>query len=145
MAYADFAAEPSSARETVFALLKSQPSPTMGVQTRAVRHRQEEKSEASVIFARQKRMRILSLTVVRGGPRLESGLTGRAPTGAPQLAFVLSPTIIRLPARHPTLADFASILQRSPLDRPVVDQTGLVGKYDFTWSSRPMKGSGVES
>jgi uncharacterized protein (TIGR03435 family) len=30
-----------------------------------------------------------------------------------------------------TMADFAGVLQGMVLDKPVVDQTGLVGKYDF--------------
>ena len=30
------------------------------------------------------------------------------------------------------MADFASLLQRALLDRPVVDRTGLTGRYDFT-------------
>jgi uncharacterized protein (TIGR03435 family) len=41
------------------------------------------------------------------------------------------PQKIELPARNVTMADFASMLQRAVLDRPVVDKTGLTGKYDF--------------
>ncbi len=29
------------------------------------------------------------------------------------------------------MGDFASLLQRALLDRPVVDKTGLTGRYDF--------------
>jgi uncharacterized protein (TIGR03435 family) len=36
-----------------------------------------------------------------------------------------------LPARNATMAQFASIMNRAILDRPVVDKTGLSGKYDF--------------
>ena len=36
-----------------------------------------------------------------------------------------------LPARNATMGDFASLLQRAILDRPVVDKTGLSGRYDF--------------
>jgi uncharacterized protein (TIGR03435 family) len=36
-----------------------------------------------------------------------------------------------LPARNATMAQFAGILQSSVLDRPVVDQTGISGRYDF--------------
>jgi uncharacterized protein (TIGR03435 family) len=41
------------------------------------------------------------------------------------------PDRIHLPARNATMADFASLLQRALLDRPVVDSTGLTGRYDF--------------
>jgi uncharacterized protein (TIGR03435 family) len=36
-----------------------------------------------------------------------------------------------VPARNASMAGFASLLQRSVLDRPVVDRTGLSGRYDF--------------
>jgi uncharacterized protein (TIGR03435 family) len=38
---------------------------------------------------------------------------------------------IRLPARNATMAQFASMLQRAVVDRPVLDKTELTGKYDF--------------
>jgi uncharacterized protein (TIGR03435 family) len=41
------------------------------------------------------------------------------------------PQSIKLPARNVTMGDFASMLQRAVVDRPVVDKTGLRGKYDF--------------
>jgi uncharacterized protein (TIGR03435 family) len=44
---------------------------------------------------------------------------------------IVYPQSIKLPARNVTMGDFASMLQRAVLDRPVVDKTGLTGKYDF--------------
>jgi uncharacterized protein (TIGR03435 family) len=35
------------------------------------------------------------------------------------------------------MADFASTMQAAVLDRPVVDQTGLPGRYDFTLTWTP--------
>jgi uncharacterized protein (TIGR03435 family) len=37
-----------------------------------------------------------------------------------------------LPARNATMADLAGLMQSAVLDRPVVDQTGITGRYDFT-------------
>ncbi len=39
--------------------------------------------------------------------------------------------------RNSTMAEFASFLQARVLDRPVVDQTDLTGKFDFTLEWRP--------
>jgi uncharacterized protein (TIGR03435 family) len=39
--------------------------------------------------------------------------------------------------RNATMAEFAGFLQARILDRPVVDQTGLTGKFDFTLEWRP--------
>jgi uncharacterized protein (TIGR03435 family) len=50
------------------------------------------------------------------------------PTVGPGVVY---PQRIVLPARNATMGDFASLLQRAILDRPVVDKTGLSGRYDF--------------
>jgi len=39
--------------------------------------------------------------------------------------------------RNSTMTEFAAFLQARILDRPVVDQTGLTGKFDFTLEWRP--------
>jgi uncharacterized protein (TIGR03435 family) len=40
-------------------------------------------------------------------------------------------------AKNATIADFAGLLQQGVLDRPVIDQTGLAGRYDFGLVYRP--------
>lgn len=86
-----------------------------------------------------KELSIYTLRVAKEGPKLKvSTLSPDAtPEGPPPLIFELSPTMARLPARYAMMAEFASVLQRSPLDRPVVDRTGPSGKYDFDLEFSP--------
>jgi uncharacterized protein (TIGR03435 family) len=85
-------------------------------------------------FHREKKeFSIYALTVAKGGSKLkESTVSPEAtPEGPPPLVFVLSSQGARLPGRNATMAALAALMQRSALDRPVVDQTGLSGRYDF--------------
>jgi uncharacterized protein (TIGR03435 family) len=75
---------------------------------------------------------IYSLTVAKNGPKLTES---KAPPDTPAerrplLAFVISPQGARMPGRDASMAELATVLQRS-IDHPVVDQTGLSGRYDF--------------
>ena len=69
------------------------------------------------------------LMIARNGPRLNES-TSR-PDAPPVLINRIFPDRVLLPARNATLGQFASMIQRAVLDRPVVDKTGLLGRYDF--------------
>jgi uncharacterized protein (TIGR03435 family) len=56
------------------------------------------------------------------------------PNGLPSLIFR---GLGALPARNATMADFANVMQSAVMDRPVVDQTGLAGRWDFTLTWTP--------
>jgi uncharacterized protein (TIGR03435 family) len=87
----------------------------------------------------EKEMRVYALTVAKGGPRLkESTLSSDvSPEGPPPLVFVVFPDLVKLPGRCATMAEFASTLQRSALENPVLDRTGLSGRYDFDLEFTP--------
>jgi uncharacterized protein (TIGR03435 family) len=87
----------------------------------------------------EKEMRVYALVVARGGPKLkESRLSPDVPPqGPPPLIFVASPQVVRLPGRSATMAEFASVLQRTALENPVLDRTGLSGRYDFDLEFTP--------
>jgi uncharacterized protein (TIGR03435 family) len=72
---------------------------------------------------------IYALEVIKSGSRLRE--SAAAATDQPQLISTVYPQRILLPARNASMADFASVLQRAILDRPVLDKTGLTGRYDF--------------
>lgn len=77
----------------------------------------------------QKEFSIYVLEAAKGGPKLKP--SAGAPDDPPALISTVYPQHILLPARNATMRDFVSLLQRAVLDRPVVDKTGLMGKFDF--------------
>jgi uncharacterized protein (TIGR03435 family) len=89
----------------------------------------------SLSFHREsKEFSIYALTVAKGGPKLKE--SSASPDALPELVNVVYPeegggARIVLPARNATMAQFAAMMNRAVLDRPLVDQTGLTGKYDF--------------
>jgi uncharacterized protein (TIGR03435 family) len=56
------------------------------------------------------------------------------PKGLPGLGFQ---GLGNLVVRNANMSDLASLMQAAVLDRPVVDQTGLTGRYDFTLKWTP--------
>ncbi len=81
-------------------------------------------------FHRQeKEFSIYELTVSKGKAKLKESTA--APDEPAAVISTVYPQKIVLPARNASMDDFASLLQRAILDRPVVNKTGLTGKYDF--------------
>jgi uncharacterized protein (TIGR03435 family) len=79
-------------------------------------------------FHRDKReLPVYALVVGAGGPKLTRNDTN--PDGLPGLLFR---GLGVLPVVNARLADFANVMQTAVLDRPVIDRTGLQGRYDFT-------------
>lgn len=87
----------------------------------------------------KKEMPVYLLTVAKGGPRLKPTAVApeSIPEGPPPLIFVVSPDLVRLPGRYATVGELASVLQRAALDHPVLDQTGLTGRFDFDLQFAP--------
>jgi uncharacterized protein (TIGR03435 family) len=90
----------------------------------------------NLTFHREKKeFSIYAITIANGGPKLKESTA--LPDEAPALIMTVYPASsggidhVLMPGRNATVAQFASVLQRAVLDRPVVDQTGLPGKYDF--------------
>ncbi len=77
----------------------------------------------------RKSFSIYELDVAKNGARLKHSTAPESDPAA--LISTVYPDHIHLPARNASMAEFASLLQRAVLDRPVVDKTGLTGKYDF--------------
>jgi uncharacterized protein (TIGR03435 family) len=74
------------------------------------------------------------LTVGKNGQKLApTQLTGPLPG----IGMRPGPTGLTLNIRNGSLADFTGFLQTLVLDRPVVDQTGVKGKFDFHFTFTP--------
>jgi uncharacterized protein (TIGR03435 family) len=78
-------------------------------------------------FHRDKReMPVYAIVVGPNGHKLTKN--DNNPNGLPGMIFR---GLGNLPVSNATIADFAGVLQSAVMDRPVVDKTGLTGRWDF--------------
>ena len=77
----------------------------------------------------QKDFSIYVLSVAPGGAKLKTSTAGA--DVQPAVVSTVYPDRIRMPARNASMGDFTAVMQRAILDRPVVNRTGLAGRYDF--------------
>ena len=84
-------------------------------------------------FHREKR-ELSVYVIVAGKSGAKLTVSEGDPKGDPNMFFYGPGKFI---AKNATIADFAGLLQQGILDRPVLDQTGLTGRYDFGLVYRP--------
>jgi uncharacterized protein (TIGR03435 family) len=80
----------------------------------------------------KKELSVYALTVGKTGPKLTK--SEGDPNGLPGLFFR---ALGVLGVTNATMGDFTGVMQTAVLDRPVVDQTGLIGRFNFTLSWTP--------
>ncbi len=79
---------------------------------------------------------IYELVIAKDGPKLKA--TAEAQDDPAVVGpGVVYPQRVSLPAKNATMGSFVSLMQRAILDRPVVDKTGLTGRYDFNLDWAP--------
>ena len=79
-----------------------------------------------VVHHDKRQLAVYALTVGKNGPRLTKSMT--APNASSGYGFGPLGT---MKVTNMTMAAFASAMQRTVLDKPMVDQTGLMDRYDF--------------
>jgi uncharacterized protein (TIGR03435 family) len=82
---------------------------------------------------------VFEIVPAKNGPKLNKST--RPPDGIPSVGY--SPG--QLGASNATIADLATFLQRFVADRPVIDRTGISGKYDLTLRWAPDESQPEES
>jgi uncharacterized protein (TIGR03435 family) len=87
----------------------------------------------SLTFHRDKKeLSVYALTMLKTGHKLTKNDTN--PNGLPAL-FFRGPGVF--PVQNATMNEFAGTMQAVVLDRPVVNQTEIQGRYDFTLTWTP--------
>ena len=90
-------------------------------------------------FHREKReLPVYAITVIKGGSKLTKSKSD--PNGLPGLFFSPGAPGVAFRVMNATIAEVASTLQGSILDKPVIDQTELEDKYDFILKFTPDSG-----
>jgi uncharacterized protein (TIGR03435 family) len=80
----------------------------------------------------KKVLSVYTITVAHGGPKMKKSTAG--PNDPQGFGFRGLGDLI---VRNMTMAGFATWMQAAVMDRPVVDQTGLTDRYDFTLKWTP--------
>jgi uncharacterized protein (TIGR03435 family) len=79
----------------------------------------------------KKELSVFTINVERGGPKLTPAQsTARLPSFGLRGLGTLN-------ARNGTMPEFAELMQAYLVDRPVLDKTGIMGRFDFTLTWRP--------
>jgi uncharacterized protein (TIGR03435 family) len=85
----------------------------------------------------KKELPVYAMVVAKGGPKI--AVSAGDPNDFPGIGFGREPGVLSLVGRNTGLNGVANGLQSNILDKPVVDQTGLTGRYDLTlrWTPDP--------
>jgi uncharacterized protein (TIGR03435 family) len=78
---------------------------------------------------------VYAMVVLKTGPKIT--VSAGDPNAFPGIGFGQGPGVLSLNGRNTGLDAVANALQSNVLDKPVVNQTGLTGRYDFALRFTP--------
>ncbi len=78
---------------------------------------------------------VYAMVVLKTGPKIT--VSAGDPNAFPGIGFGQGPGVLSLNGRNTGLDAVANALQSNVLDKPVVNQTGLTGRYDFALKFTP--------
>jgi uncharacterized protein (TIGR03435 family) len=80
----------------------------------------------------KKELQVFALSKTQAEPKL--AISSADPNHLPEMSFQY---LGKLNVRSGSMQDFAAVMQAGVLDRPVINRTGLTGRYDFTLDWTP--------
>jgi uncharacterized protein (TIGR03435 family) len=89
----------------------------------------------------QKELPVYDIVAVKGGPKLTPTTADSVATNTAAVGYREGEMMVK----NASMSEFASLMQRYVgLDRPIVDHTGVSGKYDFklSWTPDPLQVNG---
>jgi uncharacterized protein (TIGR03435 family) len=86
----------------------------------------------------KKELPVYAMVVLKTGPKIT--MSAGDPNAFPGIGFGQGPGVLSLIGRNTGLDGVANALQSNILDKPVVNQTGLTGRYDFALRWTPDAG-----
>ncbi len=118
----------SSDKYDIFAITPGSTRPTRDEQMFMLRKLLAERFHLA-LHRQPKEMGIYTLEVAKDGPKLNP--SAAQPDDPSNVVCTVYPDHVLLPAVNVSVGDVTRMMQRAILDRPVVDKTGLTGRYDF--------------
>jgi uncharacterized protein (TIGR03435 family) len=89
-----------------------------------------------VVHHEQQERSVYVLSVAKGGPKNLTANESHAPLPC-CMELQPMPGGLLLPPRNASMGEFAQMMQQVVLDRPMVDHTGIEGKFDFQLKFTP--------
>ena len=87
------------------------------------------------VHTEKRELPVYAMVVLKTGAKIT--VSAGDPNAFPGIGFGQGPGVLSLNGRNATIDQMTNALQSNVLDKPVVNQTGLTGRYDFSLKFTP--------